>query len=102
MSVELFARKMVTIVVSSSLEDRLKRTIRAAGVCGFTYYTVRGEGESGPQTGHLAGDSSTLFMVVLNDEKLAGFLETLKAMKDCGHHVTVFVSDTQVMNPVKF
>lgn len=102
MSVELFPRKMVTIVVSSSLEDRLKKTIRGAGACGFTYYTVRGEGESGPQTGHLAGDSSTLFMVVLNDEKLGGFLDKLKSMKDCGYHLTVFVSDTQVMNPLKF
>ncbi|MFP4155324.1 MAG: P-II family nitrogen regulator [Halothiobacillaceae bacterium] len=102
MAVDLYPEKMVTIVVSTSLEERMKRTIRASEASGFTYFTVRGEGESGPQTGHLAGDSSTMFLVVLSESKLDGFLSAIKRLKACGHHATVFVGDTQVMNPVKY
>lgn len=102
MSIELYSKKMVHIVVSTSMEHQLKKTIRASGACGFTYYTVKGEGESGPQTGHLAGDSSTLFMVTTHAEQCETLLEKLKALKERGHHLTVFVSDTQVLNPTKF
>ncbi len=102
MTVELYPEKMVTIVVSSALEDRMKRTIRSSEASGFTYFTVRGEGESGPQTGHLAGDSSTMFMVVLSKHKLETFLTSVKRLKESGHHVSVFVNDTQVMSQEKY
>ncbi|MGC9456110.1 MAG: P-II family nitrogen regulator [Halothiobacillaceae bacterium] len=102
MAVELYPEKMVTIVVSTALEERMKRTIRSSEASGFTYFTVRGEGESGPQTGHLAGDSSTMFMVVLSEHKLENFLVSVKRLKECGHHVAVFVGDTQVMTQGKY
>lgn len=102
MTIKLHPKKMIHIIAPTGMEHHLKKTIRAAGACGFTYYTVKGEGESGIQTGHLAGDSSTLFMVVTYEEKCNALLEQLKTFKDRGHHLTVFVSDTQVMDFDKF
>jgi len=102
MTIQLHHKKMIHIIAPTSMEHHLKKTIRGAGAYGFTYYTVKGEGESGMQTGHLAGDSSTLFIVVTYEEKCSVLLDKLKTLKDRGHHITVFVSDTEVMDSAKF
>lgn len=94
--------KMLQIIGSSSLEFVLKKTLREVGVNGFTFFNVRGDGDSGFQSGQFESDSNVLFMVVLSNDKREALLNKLAVLLKRGHHLTIFSLETEVFSPSKF
>lgn len=98
----LFPEKLVTIITSDVLEDRLIEKARKRGASGYTIVRARGAGSSGEQSGMLSADANIKFHVIFPEERLTGFLEDLERLMKKGYHLTVFVSDVSVMHPEKF
>jgi nitrogen regulatory protein PII len=96
------AEKLVHIISTSILEKKIKKTLKESGVNGFTLFDVRGDGESGIQSGHMDGETNIMFMVVVSNSIYEQLLENLNVYTQKGHHLMVFTSNVDVMTPSKF
>lgn len=102
MDVSTCKEKMVQIIANSTLEKSLKKTLKEVGVSGYTLFDVRGDGDSGDQSGHLEGDSNILMMVVVPLKTSQNLMEALNGYLKKGHHLMVFSVDADVLTPSKF
>ena len=93
----LFPEKLVTIITTDVLEDRLASMVRGCGASGYTVVRARGAGSSGEQSGMLDVDTNIKFHVIVPPERLSGLLDELERLLRKGHHLTVFVSDVSVL-----
>ncbi len=98
---ELHREKLINIIANSSLESRLVDIAMRDGATGYTISDARGGGGSGMQSGALDGDSNIHFMMIVSDELLAHMLEQLSVMIRKGHHMVVYVSNTEVLRRKK-
>lgn len=99
--VDLYPEKLITIITTSTLEERLVRIFRQRGTSGYTIVAARGAGSRGEQSG-LNFDANILVKVILPADRLHPVLDDLKRLIGRGHHLTVFVSDVAVITPEKF
>ncbi len=100
--VESCSEKMVQVITNAALEKTIIKTIKSVGVNGYTLFDVRGDGESGFQSGQLEGETNILFMIVVSNSLYQPLVEALDAFTRKGHHMIVFSSDVDVMTPSKF
>ncbi len=98
----LFPEKLVTVITSDVLEDRLIASVRKRGASGYTLLRARGAGSGGQQSGMLWVDSNLLLKVILPPERLPGLLDDMSDLIEKGHHLTVFVADVTVLGHEKF
>jgi hypothetical protein len=98
----LSPEKLVTIITTDVLEDRLASMVRGCGASGYTAVRARGAGSSGEQSGMLAIDTNIKFHVILPPERMPALLDDLERLMKKGHHLTVFVSDVSVLGPEKY
>ena len=98
----LYPEKLITVITSEVLEDRLVALVRNRGASGYTLLRARGAGSEGRQSGLLWFDSNLLLKVILPPERLTGLLDDFSALIAKGHHLTVFVSDVTVLGHEKF
>lgn len=98
----LFPEKLVTIITTDVLEDRLIASVRNRGASGYTIVRARGAGSSGEQSGMLDVDTNIKFHVIIPEARASELLDDLEALIRRGHHLTVFVSDVGVLAPEKF
>jgi len=98
----LFPEKLVTVITSDVLEDRLVAAVRKCGASGYTLLRARGAGSEGLQSGMLWVDTNLLLKVIVPPERLTGLLDDFDALIAKGHHLTVFVSDVAVLGHEKF
>lgn len=98
----LFPEKLVTIITSDVLEDKLVTSVRNRGASGYTIVRARGAGSSGEQSGLLDIDTNIKMHVILPPERMPGILDDLERLIKKGHHLTVYVSDVGVLAPEKF
>jgi len=98
----LYPEKLVTVITSEVLEDRLVKAVRKRGASGYTLLRACGAGSEGLQSGMLWVDTNLLLKVILPPERLPGLLDDLEALSAKGHHLTVFVSDVGVLGHEKF
>lgn len=96
------AEKLVHIITTSILEDKIKKCLKDSGTNGFTLFDVRGDGESGFQSGQLEGETNIMFMVVVSNKIYENLLDNLNVYTKKGHHLMVFTSNVDVMTPSKF
>lgn len=99
---ELFREKIVNIIANATLESRLIEISNKHGATGYTILPARGGGGSGVQTGTLDSDSNILFMLIIPDRPLKDMLDELQKLIKRGHHLVVYVSNTEVMRREKF
>lgn len=99
---ELYPEKLVTIITSDVLEDRLITYVRRHGASGYTILRARGAGSSGEQSGMLTVDTNIKMHVILPQERMTGLLDDFERLLRKGHHLTVYVSDVSVMRPEKY
>ncbi len=95
----LVPEKLVTIITSDVLENRLIAVSRKHGVSGYTIVRARGAGTSGEQSGMLDVDTNIKFHIIVSPERIAGVLDDLERMMRERYHLTVFVLDVGVLNP---
>jgi hypothetical protein len=98
----LFPEKLVTIITSDVLEDKLVAIVRNRGASGYTIVRARGAGSSGEQTAMLDIDTNIKFHVILPPERMTGLLDDLERLIKKGYHLTVYVSEVSVLGPEKY
>ncbi|MFP5410495.1 MAG: P-II family nitrogen regulator [Gammaproteobacteria bacterium] len=94
--------KLINIVANAALEERLSDIAEAHAASGYTVLDARGAGSAGLQTGALEGGSNILFMLVVPAARLDEVLADIERLMKRGHHLAVFITDTQVLRPEKF
>lgn len=94
--------KLINIVANVALEERLSGIAEAHAASGYTVLDARGAGSAGLQTGALEGGSNILFMLIVPATKLDEVLADIEKLMKRGHHLAVFVTDTQVLRREKF
>ena len=99
---KLFPEKLVTVITTDVLEEKLVTYIRRHGASGYTIVRARGAGTSMEQTGMLDIDTNIKLHVILPEERMHLLLDDLERLIKKGHHVTVFVADVSVLSPEKF
>lgn len=98
----LYPMKLINIVANATLEERLVSIAEAHATSGYTVLEARGAGSAGLQTGTLEGESNILFMLAVPETMLDTVLTDIEKLMKRGHHLAVFVSDTQVMRREKY
>lgn len=99
---ELYSMKLIQVVANTALEERLVEVAEVHQTSGYTILEARGAGSAGLQTGVLEGESSLLFLLAVPPEKLDEVLADIQRLMKRGHHLAVFISDTQVMRREKY
>jgi hypothetical protein len=100
--VALYPEKLLNIITIDSMEDRLVSMFKKYGVSGYTILRARGEGSSGVQADISGFDANIVVKVILPEAKLDGVLGSIERKIRKGYHLTVFISDVQVITPEKF
>jgi len=98
----LFPEKLVNIITTDVLEDRLVAMVRNRGASGYTIVRARGAGSSGEQSGMLSIDTNIKLHVIIPVARLSDLLDDLDALMRKGYHLTVYVSDVSVLGPEKY
>jgi len=98
----LYPHKLVNVVTLDVLQDKLKEMFRRHGVSGYTIIRVTGEGDSGESAGTLDFEANIMIKVIIPEEKLQRLLDGLQRQIAKGYHLTIFVSDIEVITPEKF
>ncbi len=97
----LVTRKLLTIVVEASLEQRIGKDLLAGGAKGFTVTTAHGQGPKNQRAGDLEGGNVKIESVV-NENSLAGILETLEKKYFEHYACTVWVTDVEVLRGERY
>ena len=100
--VTLYPEKLLNIITIESMEESILCSFRTYGVSGYTIMRVRGAGSSGIQADISGFDSNILVKVIMPEERLDPLRESLQRKLQKGYHLTVYVSDIEVMRPEKF
>ncbi len=100
--ITLYPEKLLSIITISSMEDRLVSMFKKYGVSGFTILRARGEGSSGYEADISGFDSNILVKVIVSKERMDPILESIERKLKKGYHLTVYISDVQVIAPDKF
>ena len=100
--ITLYPEKLLNIITISSMEDRLVAMFKEYNVSGYTLLRARGEGASGNEADMSGFDANILVKVILPEESMQPILESLSRKIKRGYHLTVFITDVQVMTPDKF
>lgn len=98
----LTPEKLLTIIASGALEEKIIQLIRKSKVSGYTVVEARGAGSSGEQTGMLDIDTNILVTVILPEARVPHLLDQLERLIKKGHHLKVFVSDVSVLSPEQY
>ena len=98
----LFPQKLLTIITTDSLEQRLVDIVRNRGASGYTIVKAHGAGSSGEASGELDVDTNIKFHVIVPQGRMSAMLDDVEILLNEGEHLTVFVSDVAVLSPEKF
>ena len=99
---KLYPHKLVNIITLDLLQEKLSEMFRRHEVSGYTILRARGGGVSGEAAGTLDFEANIMIKVILPEHKLQRLLDGLQRQIDRGYHLTVFVSDVDVISPEKF
>ena len=102
MATTLYPHKLVNVITLDVLEEKLTEMFRRHGVSGYTIFRARGEGGSGEAAGTLDFEANIMVKVIVPEEKLQRLLDGLQRQIKKGYHLTIFVSDVEVISPEKF
>jgi len=100
--VTLYPEKLINIITNDALEDKLVDSFRKYGVSGYTILRARGAGSSGRQADMTGFDANILVKVIMPEERMQDLLDSLERKIHKGYHLTVFITDIEVMTPGKF
>jgi len=100
--VTLYPQKLLNIITTDALEEKLVSSFKKYGASGYTILRARGEGSSGLQSDMTGFDANIMVKVIIPQERLEIMLDSLERKINKGYHLTVFISDVEVMTPAKF
>ena len=100
--IPLYPEKLLTIITNDSMEERIVGMFKKYGVSGYTMLRVGGASSSGHESDMSGFDANILAKVIVPEERLAVLLESCERKLRKGYHLTVYVTDVQVITPDKF
>lgn len=100
--VQLYPEKLMNIIANDSLEGKLVGMFKKYGVKGYTILRARGEGSSGFSADSSGFDSNIFVKVIIPEAKLDTILQSVECKIRKGYHLTVYISDVQVLSREKF
>jgi len=100
--VSLYSEKMLNIISNDSLEEKLVCMFKKYGVSGYTILTARGEGSSGHLSDMSGFDANIMVKVILPESRMQVILESIERKLKKGYHLTVYITDVEVITPEKF
>jgi nitrogen regulatory protein P-II 2 len=95
------ARKLLTIVAESGLENRLVAMMRSAGAKGHTVSTAHGEGPKGQRAGDISGGNVRIESVV-TPEVLEVIVAKLENDYFPHYAVSSWMSDVEVIRDERY
>jgi len=98
MSVKGCTAKQVQIIADSGLEPRIIKRLNKVGIANYTVFDARGEGDSGWHSGQMDGDSEVLILLLLDENQMDSLKDVCKHYLSRGHHLTVFVSNVEMIS----
>jgi len=98
----LYPEKLLNIITSDSMEERMVGMFKKYGVNGYTILRARGEGSSGMEADISGFDANILVKAIVPEARIEVLLESIERKIRKGYHLTVFISDVQVITPKKF
>lgn len=99
---ELFPRRMVTIVTESALERDLIAELEGLGVRGFTITDVRGKGSRGTRRAEWAPEGNIRIEVVCEQAAAERIAERVRDRYYDHYAMILYVQDVSVLRPEKF
>lgn len=100
--VTLYPEKLVNIITNDLMEDKLVESFKKYGASGYTIVRARGEGSSGVAADMTGFDANIVVKVIMPAERMDALLESLERKMRKGYHLTVYISDVQVISPENF
>jgi nitrogen regulatory protein P-II 2 len=97
----LSARKLLTIVAESGLENRLITTLNSAGAKGYTVSTAHGQGPRDQRAGDISGGNIRIESVV-QSEVLDRIIAALEADYFPHYAVSSWISDVDVIRDERY
>lgn len=98
----LYPEKLLTIITNDTMEGRLVGMFKKYGVSGYTLSRVNGEGASGLLSDMTGFDGNILARVIVSSQQLDVLLESIERKLEKGYHLTVYVTDVQVISTDKY
>lgn len=96
------ARKLVTIISESVLEDELCDFLGELGVSGYTVTNARGSGSRGVRSAGWAASGNVRIEVVCSTELAAEIADKVSERYYAHYAMILFESDIRVLRPDKF
>ncbi len=100
--IKLYPEKLLSIITNDSMQERLECMFKKYDISGFTILQATGEGSSGMESAMSGFDGNILVKVIVTESQLQILLESVERKLQKGYHLTVFVSDVEVITPEKF
>jgi nitrogen regulatory protein P-II 2 len=97
----LVTKKLLTIVVEASLEQRIAKDLIAHGAKGFTVTTAHGQGPKNQRAGDLEGGNVKIESVV-SDAILPTLLDALEKKYFEHYACTLWITDVQVLRGERY
>lgn len=98
----LYPEKLVNIITTEFMEERLVNAFKKYGASGYTILRARGEGSSGLPSDMTGFDANIMVKVILPEDRMPALLDSLARKIQKGYHLTVFIADVLVITPEKF
>ena len=99
---ELTARKLLTIVTESALENTLVRDIETLGARGYTITDARGKGSRGMRDATWAPHANIRLEVLCDAETAHAICTALRERYYDNYSMVMYVGDVDVLRPEKF
>ena len=99
---ELIARKLLTIVTESALEDTLVRDIENLGARGYTITDARGKGSRGMRDATWAPHANIRLEVLCDADTAHAICTALRERYYDNYSMVMYVGDVDVLRPEKF
>lgn len=99
---ELTARKLLTIVTESALENTLVRDIETLGARGYTITDARGKGSRGMRDATWAPQANIRLEVLCDAETAHAICTALRERYYDNYSMVMYVGDVDVLRPEKF
>lgn len=100
--IALYPEKLLNIISNDTMQDRLILMCKKYGVTGYTILRASGAGSSGHESTMSGFDANIMMKIIVPESDLEVLLESIDRKLRKGYHLTVFVSDVEVINPQKY
>lgn len=99
---ELTARKLLTIVTETAIEDMLVRDIENLGARGYTITDARGKGSRGMRDATWAPHANIRLEVLCDADTADAICTALREHYYDNYSMVMYVGDVDVLRPGKF